>query len=38
MVEREHLLPLATKGTDLGQTSFLIVTGLGAVKVMTNMY
>ena len=38
MVEREHLLPLATEGADLAQTSFPTVNGLGCVKVLTNTY
>jgi transposase len=38
VVEREHLLPLATEGADLAQTSFPTVNGLGCVKVLTNAY
>jgi hypothetical protein len=38
VIEREHLLPLATEGADLSQTSFPTVNGLGCVKVMTNTY
>src|SRR5579863_4770163 len=37
-IEREHLLPLATEGADLAQTSFPTVNGLGCVKVLTNTY
>ena len=37
-VEREHLLPLASEGVDLAQTSFPTVNGLGCVKVRTNSY
>src|SRR2546423_7483709 len=36
VIEREHLLPLATEGADLAQTSFPTVNGLG--KVLTNTY
>ncbi|MGH9433970.1 MAG: Mu transposase domain-containing protein, partial [Terriglobia bacterium] len=38
LVEREHLLPLASEGMDLAQTSFPTVNGLGCVKVRTNSY
>ena len=38
VMEREHLLPLATEGADLAQTSFPTVNGLGCVKVLTNTY
>jgi transposase len=38
VMEREHLLPLATEGADLAQTSFPTVNGLGCVKVLTNAY
>jgi hypothetical protein len=38
VIEREHLLPLATEGADLAQTSFPTVKGLGCVKVLTNTY
>jgi len=38
VIEREHLLPLATEGADLAQTSFPRVNGLGCVKVLTNTY
>jgi hypothetical protein len=38
LVEREHLLPLASEGVDLAQTSFPTVNGLGCVKVRTNSY
>lgn len=38
MIEREHLLPLASEGADLAQTSFPAVNGLGCVKVLTNTY
>jgi transposase len=38
VIEREHLLPLATEGADLAQTSFPTVNGLGCAKVMTNTY
>jgi hypothetical protein len=38
VIEREHLLPLASEGADLAQTSFPTVNGLGCVKVLTNTY
>ncbi len=38
VMEREHLLPLASEGADLSQTSFPTVNGLGCVKVSTNSY
>jgi transposase len=38
LVEREHLLPLATEGMDLALTSFPTINGLGCVKVLTNAY
>jgi transposase len=38
VIEREHLLPSATEGADLAQTSFPTVNGLGCVKVLTNTY
>ena len=38
LVEREHLLPLASEGMDLAHTSFPTVNGLGCVKVRTNSY
>jgi Mu transposase-like protein len=38
VIEREHLLPLASEGADLAQTSFPTVNGLGGVKVFTNTY
>jgi hypothetical protein len=38
VIEREHLLPLASEGADLAQTSFPTVNGLGCVKVLTNSY
>ncbi|MGH9434354.1 MAG: Mu transposase domain-containing protein, partial [Terriglobia bacterium] len=38
LVEREHLLPRASEGMDLAQTSFPTVNGLGCVKVRTNSY
>jgi hypothetical protein len=38
VMEREHLLPLATEGADLAHTSFPTVNGLGCVKVLTNAY
>jgi transposase len=38
VIEREHLLPLASEGADLAQTSFPTVNGLGGVKVLTNTY
>ena len=36
--KRQHLLPLASEGLDLAQTSFPTVNGLGCVKVRTNAY
>jgi transposase len=38
LIEREHLLALASEGADLAQTSFPTVNGLGCVKVLTNTY
>jgi transposase len=38
LVERPHLLPLASEGMDLAQTSFPTVNGFGCVKVRTNFY
>jgi len=38
LVERQHLLPLASEGMDLAHTSFPTVNGLGCVKVRTNSY
>ena len=38
LVEREHLLPLATEGMDVAWTSFPAVNSLGCVKVLTNCY
>ena len=38
VIEREHLLPLAKEGSDLAQTSFPTVNGLGCAKVLTNIY
>jgi hypothetical protein len=38
VIEREHLLPMATEGADLAQTSFPTVNGLGCVRVLTNTY
>jgi hypothetical protein len=38
VIERELLLPLATEGADLAQTSFPRVNGLGCAKVLTNSY
>src|SRR5205085_6332974 len=38
VIERGHLLPVATEGADLAQTSFPTVNGLGSVKVLTNTY
>jgi transposase len=38
LIEREHLLPLASEGMDLAQTSFPAVNSLGCVKVLTNGY
>lgn len=37
-IEREHLLPLATEGFELAETSFPTVDGKGCVKVRTNWY
>jgi transposase len=37
-IEREHLLPPATEGFDLAETSFPTVDGKGCVKVRTNWY
>jgi len=38
LVERPHLLPLASEGMDLALTSFPTVNGLGCAKVRTNFY
>jgi len=38
MIEREYLLPLASEGADLADTSFPTVNGLGCVEVLTNTY
>jgi transposase len=37
-IEREHLIPLATEGFELAETSFPTVDGKGCVKVRTNWY
>jgi transposase len=37
-IERDHLLPLAPEGFELGETSFPTVDGKGCVKVRTNCY
>ena len=37
-IEREHLLPLASEGFELAETSFPTVDGKGCVKVRTNWY
>ncbi len=37
-IEREHLLPLASEGFELAETSFPMVDGQGCVKVRTNRY
>ena len=38
LIERGHLLPLASEGVDLAHTSFPTVNGLGCVRVRTNAY
>ena len=38
VVEREHLLPLASEGMDLAQTKFPTVNSMGCAKVLTNCY
>lgn len=38
MIEREHLLALATEGFDLAKVSFPTVNGFGCAKVLTNSY
>ena len=38
LVERPHLLPLASEGMDLALTSFPTVNGLGCAQVRTNFY
>lgn len=38
LVERDHLLPLATEGFDLAATHFPHVNQSGCVKVLTNLY
>lgn len=37
-IEREHLLPLATEGFELAESSFPMVDSKGCVKVRTNWY
>jgi transposase len=37
-IEREHLLPLASEGFELAESSFPTVDGKGCVKVRTNCY
>jgi len=37
-IEREHLLPLASEGFELAETSFPVVDGQRCVKVRTNRY
>jgi len=37
-IERDHLLPLASEGFELAETSFPVVDGQGCVKVRTNRY
>jgi hypothetical protein len=37
-IEREHLLPLASAGFKLAESSFPLVDGQGCVKVRTNRY
>lgn len=37
-LEREHLLPLASEGFELAESSFPVVDGQGCVKVRTNRY
>lgn len=38
LVEKDHLLALASEGMDLSQTSFPVVNSMGCVKVLTNAY
>jgi transposase len=38
VVERDHLLPLASEGMDLAYTTFPTVNSLGCAKVLTNAY
>jgi hypothetical protein len=38
IVEREHLLPLATAGFDLASLHFPTVNGSGCAKALTNLY
>jgi len=37
-IERGHLLPMASEGFELAETSFPVVDGQGCVKVRTNRY
>jgi hypothetical protein len=37
-MEREHLLPMASEGFELAETSFPVVDGQDCVKVRTNRY
>lgn len=38
LIERDHLLPLASEAFDLNEVSFPLVDNLGRVKVRTNAY
>jgi hypothetical protein len=38
LIEREHLLPLATEGFDLASLHFPTVNGSGCAKALTNFY
>ena len=38
VMERDHLLPLAEEGFELGEVCFPIVDSKGCVKVRTNRY
>ena len=38
VMEREHLMPLASEGMDLAETSFPTVNSMGCAKVLTNAY
>ena len=38
LIEKDHLLALASEGMDLSHTSFPVVNSMGCVKVLTNAY
>ncbi len=38
LIEKQHLLSVASEGMDLARTSFPTVNSMGSVKVLTNAY